>query len=76
MVFSINRLFLPPSGIPSKTHFIIGGVGAIISDVAALMFLFIGGLALLWWLGYYYMNSVSLAGFLILGAGLIIAGIE
>jgi len=66
-----------PSGIPSKTHFIIGGVGAIISGIAALMFLFIGGLALLWWSGAggYYMNSASLAGFVILGIGLILAGI-
>ena len=64
-----------PGGIPSKTHFIMGGVGAIVSGVAALMSLFIGGIALVWWASSYYIDAASLASFAVLGIGLILAGI-
>jgi len=62
-------------GIPSRTHFVVGGVGAIISGVAALMVLLLGGLALSWWSSGPYVSLASFAGFVVLGIGIIIAGI-
>lgn len=68
---------IPPGGIPSKTHFIIGGVGSIISGVAAIISLFMGLRPLLWWWAGSrgYIAFEDLAGFVILGVGLILAGI-
>ncbi|MEM2119209.1 MAG: hypothetical protein QW840_03680 [Candidatus Bathyarchaeia archaeon] len=66
----------PPNGIPSKTHFILGGVGSIISSIAAMLSLFVGGLAVIWWyFGAFYITIVSLINSIILGIGLIMAGI-
>jgi len=56
-----------PSGTPSRSLFILGGVGAIISGVAVLFIL----------LGYTYFRfgySETTLGVIALGAGLIIAG--
>lgn len=65
-----------PSGIPSRTHFIVGAVGAIISGVAPLVVLFLGGgLALSLWSSEQYMNVTDLADFVLLGIGLITAGV-
>lgn len=65
-----------PSGIPSRTPFIVGSVGAIISGVAALLWLF-GGFGNIFVLtGYFGFGSIwAIVGGIILGVGLILAGI-
>ena len=67
-----------PGGVPSKTPFVIGGVGAIISGVAAVLSIF-GGIGSLWLFGFYGLYS-SIAFFsvisgVLLAVGLILAGI-
>lgn len=69
-----------PGGIPSRTPFIVGGIGAIISGVAALLVMLLGGLITMWWL----MGNTELVGIggmggmasgILLAVGLILAGI-
>jgi hypothetical protein len=72
----IQTAMTPSGGILSLTHSMMGVVGGIMAGLAALMFIFTGGLVLLWWRSNPLdMNLVSLADFVILGAGLLIAGI-
>lgn len=76
----MDRTAIPkPGGTPSKTPFIIGGVGAIISGVAAVLSIF-GGIGSSFWLFGYYGYGYSTAFFsmmtgVLLSVGLILAGI-
>jgi len=72
-----------PSGVPSRAPFIVGGVGTIISGVAALLSLF-GGFGNIFAFAYYAYGVYLTFGFgsilffimgIILGVGLLLAGI-
>jgi len=64
-----------PSGIPSRTPFIVGGIGAIISGVAALL-LFLGGFSNIFFGFFFGFGKIwSVISNIILGIGLILAGI-
>jgi hypothetical protein len=75
----IAQTAIPKSaGIPSKIPFVIGGVGAIMSGVAAVLSIF-GGIGSLWIYGFYY-NYYWTAVFsmicsVLLAVGLVLAGI-
>lgn len=66
-----------PGGIPSRTPFIIGSIGAIISGVAALLVMLLGGLIAMWWLvsGSELVGIGGIASGILLAVGLILAGI-
>lgn len=67
-----------PRGIPSRTRFIIGGVGAIISGVSGLFMLFGSPISISWLLEYISLaagNIASIATEILLAVGLILAGI-
>jgi len=63
-----------PSGIPTRAPFIVGGVGAIISGVAALLSFF-GGFGNIFWYTLGWGSIWVILGGIILGVGLILAGI-
>ena len=63
-----------PSGIPTRAPFVVGGVGAIISGVASLLSFF-GGFGNIFWHNLGWGSIWAILGGIILGVGLILAGI-